>query len=803
MFDRDELLDLLDLAVIVRDVGEGRIVVANAAAARLAGVPREVLVGTRADDHHWDLVDLHGREVPVEGRPFAVAVATRAPVRDVLLGLRTPGAAERRWHLASAFPRLGPDGSVTHVALVVREVAGELVGEAAEALEAGEATRLVQRLLAEVGAARAAAAEQARFQASVIDAMQEGVVVHGRDGAIESANPAAERILGLAEAHLRGAQAVDPEWRLIDADGAPLPPDRIPSEVSRHTAAPCGPVLVGAHHGRGRRAWLRVSTSPVRDVGVPPGLPPRVVTTFIDVTAEEDAKRALEESRADIARLVAAVPGVLYRYLQDGPETGRFLFVSARATEVLGVTPEAMMASASALWERVVPADFAAVLADAASALDDDGGVREREFRVRMPDETVRWIRARALGERHEGGRLWTGVMTDVTGEKRLAEQLRHAQRREAIGDLTAGVAHNFNNLLAAILPNLELLRAQLGAETGAEARELIEEVERAAWAGADLVRQLMRISRRDATPAADAVRVGEVVRDVAALCRRSLGSEVDLRVEVDDPNLAVRLRASELHQVLLNLVLNARDALAGRGRGHIGITARSDGGPAAAPPDAVGYVVLRVQDDGCGMSQAVVERLGEPFFTTKPPDRGTGLGLATVYSIVRGAGGAIACTSAPGAGTTFELRLPRALAADTPPVEATGPRRPRRALDGVRVLVADDEPLVRTTVARMLKRAGCEVLEVSDGAQAVDLLGRRRDVDAVLLDVSMPVMGGTEALRAILARGDAPPVLMLTGDPSGRAFDGAAAVLDKPLGQRELIDAVARAVAEHRASHG
>jgi signal transduction histidine kinase len=798
----DDLLDLLDLPVFVREVASGGLVHVNAAACRLVGASRKFLVGTKPDDFVWDMVDVAGRPVPPEARPYAQAVATRAPVRDALIGLRVGGAGPRRWHLTTAIPRLDDAGTVTHVALVIREISEELLGDTLppSTVESREGSALVHRLLAEFAAARAAVAEQARLQASVVAAMQEGVVVHGPDGAIESANPAAERILGLKEEQMRGVLPVDPRWRLTDAAGAPLPPDRIPAEVSRRTGTPHGPVLLGVHHANGRRAWLRVSTSPLREPGGPNGRHPRVVTTFVDVTDEQDARRALEESRANVARLVAAAPGVLYRFVQRTPTSGAFDFVSQRSTEVLGLEPEVLIASPGALWDRVNPDDLEAMWDDAAIP-SAPGTVVERDFRLHMPDGTMRWIRTRAMYEPHADGRLWTGLMMDVTQEKRVAEHLRHAQRREAIGDLTAGVAHNFNNLLASMIPNLEEVRTRLSGAADPELRALVEEVERAAWAGADLVRQLMRISRREATPSDQVVRVADVVRDVAALCRRSLGPSVTLRTQVEDRGLAVRLRASDLHQALLNLVLNARDAVANKLRGHIDVEVRAEDAAPTDGPD--GYVVVRVRDDGCGMPPAVLERLGEPFFTTKPPDRGTGLGLATVYSIVRDAGGGIACRSECGRGSVFELRLPRATIDDAATVEEPAPRSARRALEGLRVLVVDDEPLVRSTLARSLRRAGSEVLEAGNGAEALEVLGCQRDVDAVLLDVDMPMMDGREALRRILARGGAPPVLMVTGDPGGRVFDGAVAVLDKPLGQRALTDAIARAVAEHRAGGG
>jgi signal transduction histidine kinase len=422
------------------------------------------------------------------------------------------------------------------------------------------------------------------------------------------------------------------------------------------------------HRSDGERAWLSVSTQPLEG---PDGARLGVVSTFVDVTLQETATRELEEQRA-LLRRVTAVPGVLYEHVVRVDDTDAFRYVSARAAEVLGLDPKQMRESAATFWARVHPDDRprvqGAIMAEASARRADEAGGRpadhqfDEEFRIADAGGRWHWVRAQSQGRAVEGELVCHGVITDTTERHLLADQLRAAQRQELTGVLVSGILHNFNNMLAAIVPNLDRPRQRV---TGELQHELSDAYEASASA-AELVRHLMLLVRRDEPRAPEPVDLASLVQDVVRMCRRSF----DQRIVIDsavprDPQLVMGHR-SELQQVVLNLCINARDAVE----------------PVAAPridvhvvPLGSDTVGLTVRDNGVGMSAEAQRRAGQAFFTTKAPDKGTGLALATALGIVREMNGELTWTSVPREGTVFRLVLP--LAAESAP----GRRRSVRLL--------------------------------------------------------------------------------------------------------------------------
>lgn len=252
----------------------------------------------------------------------------------------------------------------------------------------------------------------------------------------------------------------------------------------------------------------------------------------------------------------------------------------------------------------------------------------------------------RGAPERLPRGTLWTAIMLDVTGEHDLSEALRRAQRREAMGDLAAGLAHNLNNMLAVVLPNIEEAQA-----SPAEASALLVDAASATRRAADLVRQLLYIARGDTRSQGETCDLGLVTDDVVALCRRIFDPAIKLRLVRSGGAARVRGSAAHLQQVVLNLCLNARDAVTGVEGARIDVRLTGD----------ASRVVVSVEDNGCGMDAATLQRLGDLFFTTKEPGRGTGLGLATVLQTLRDVDGTLDVRSEPGRGATFAISVPRA----------------------------------------------------------------------------------------------------------------------------------------------
>jgi len=395
-------------------------------------------------------------------------------------------------------------------------------------------------------------------------------------------------------------------------------------------------------------------------------------------------------------------------------------------------------------------------------------------------------------------------MVSEITARERLDQQLRQAQKMEAIGQLAGGVAHDFNNLLVGILGSAELLQRERVSEV--ERRELAGIILGASQRAADLTRQLLAFSRRE-PPARERVDVGALVAEVERLLGRTIDPRVRIEVNSLEGEASVLGDASELQNALLNLGLNARDAMPGGGRLTYRVRQASAHEVADSqlsdplPPDR--YLAVDVEDTGLGMTESVLRRIFEPFFTTKAFGHGTGLGLAAVYGTVRRHGGAIFVESVPGSGSRFTLLLPRA----SGPGEAAGGVResadvvPGRGV----VLVVDDERAVGEMCSMMLESLGYEVLLATSGEEGLDVLRRERSrVGLVLLDMMMPGKSGVETLVELRALDVAVPVVMSSG--FGHPLDqrrvlelGVAETLPKPFSLAQLSQTVARVLGARR----
>ena len=430
-------------------------------------------------------------------------------------------------------------------------------------------------------------------------------------------------------------------------------------------------------------------------------------------------------------------------------------------------------------------------------------------FPPETADEFVRWIRqaldsSRPVAEDYEvdiGGRhtsfaavvapfkpgmvLW--IARDITEHKALEAQLRQAAKMEAIGQLAGGVAHDFNNLLTAITTNADLA---LGAQrAGEDVEEELGQIKRAADRAAGLTRQLLAFSRKQMLQPR-VMRVNEAVREAGQLLERVIGEDIHLITCLDEDTWPVVADAGQLTQVVLNLAVNARDAMPNGGTltitaGNLDVTeslAARQPGLEAGP-----YVVLTVRDSGTGMDRRTQERVFEPFFTTKEQGRGTGLGLATVYGIVRQSGGSIQLASEIGRGTTFWIFLPKSNDAVVPQPEAP-PKSVARVPSGTTVLIVEDEPQVRGALARVLRRYDFSVIESPNGLDAIAIWeARGSEISLVITDVVMPHLGGRELVRRLRADGATVPVLFMSGYAEGATPErnddtGRSAFLAKPF---------------------
>ena len=457
--------------------------------------------------------------------------------------------------------------------------------------------------------------------------------------------------------------------------------------------------------------------------------------------------------------------------------------------QIVGVdTPEALLAlNASAFFAS--PADRDAVLA----AWQRHDRVETHETNWLRQDGTP--LRVRLTGRRldEHPSPLFEVFVEDVTEQRRLEAEARQVHKMKAIGQLAAGVAHDFNNLLTAILGYTELMLEQIDADKPIHGD--LREVQKAGRSAARLTQQLLAFSRKQ-TVRIEVLDLHALIAAHREILQRLIGETIRVVVSAGEAPGRIHADPVQLEQVLVNLAVNARDAMPDGGTLTIHTTAVTLSHapfPAAVRVTPGAYVCVTVTDTGCGMDADTLTHLFEPFFTTKATGQGTGLGLATVYGIVKQLGGYIWVDSAPGQGTTFTLYFPatEATCTDHPDVEQREPM----AMGRERILIVEDEPGVRTLAASVLSRHGYRVLEAESPAAALDIVAASADpIDLVLTDMVMPGMSGPELVRRLQQYGPLRAVYMsgyAEDVATGRLFDTDVVFVAKPFSQAELMDAV------------
>ena len=473
---------------------------------------------------------------------------------------------------------------------------------------------------------------------------------------------------------------------------------------------------------------------------------------------------------------------------------GRIRYQSPSVTLALGYEPPEMLDHS--VFDYIEPEDRPAVLAACTAGMTYPGTTRTAEFRFRHRDGSWRWLEAVGRATRTDHGDL-VGIINsrDVTERRILTEQLRQSQRMEAVGQLAGGVAHDFNNILTIMAGHCEVLRRRVPDDP--TTRRSVDMIQRAVERGAGIAAQLLAFSRKQ-TLEPKVLDFNAVVVETGNMLSRLIGEHV--RVSHDlDPDLGfIHADPSQLEQVIMNLVLNARDAMPRGGR-LILETRRvdvKDGSQEwSAELGAGSWCMLAVHDTGVGMAPDTVARVFEPFFTTKAVGKGTGLGLSTVYGIVRQSGGQIAVESTPGTGSTFRVFLSRLAgsAIDTAR-DHDVPATPRGR--GETLLFVEDEPDVRSLGRQALEASGYTVLDAGDGAEGLRIAeSHPGPISLVVTDVVMPELNGRELVtRLRLTRPDI-KVLYMSGYIDDSLLDDDAienaGLLRKPFGPSALASRV------------
>jgi two-component system, cell cycle sensor histidine kinase and response regulator CckA len=480
-----------------------------------------------------------------------------------------------------------------------------------------------------------------------------------------------------------------------------------------------------------------------------------------DVTEARRTEAALVESERTFRQIAESIRQVFWMTDVTGTEV---LYLSPAVEEVWGRPWESFIGPSTAWLDAVHEEDIQRVV-EVFTPERLAAGLFDTEYRIVRPDGEVRWIHDRGFPVRDEQGEIYriTGLAEDVTAQRMLESQLRQSQKMEAVGQLAGGVAHDFNNMLMAITGHAQLMADELPQESVLQAD--LAEILRAAERSAGLTRQLLAFSRKQVLQPRR-LDLNESVRSMEKMLRRLIGEDIQVHSQFARHLPDVFADPGQVEQVLLNLVVNARDAMPEGGRLTVGTEvvdltpddARAS--PAEARPGR--YAVLWVSDTGIGMDQATQARIFEPFFTTKAVGRGTGLGLSTVYGIVKQSGGFVRVRSRLGHGSIFWVHLPLAEAEAERP---DGQSAPHPTAGTETVLVVEDEVSVRTLVSRILRRAGYTVLEAESGAAAAQSTERHPGaIDLLLTDVVMPNMSGRAVADQLLQRYPGLRVLFMSG---------------------------------------
>lgn len=627
--------------------------------------------------------------------------------------------------------------------------------------------------------------------ASLLDSLPAGVVVHAPDTRILYANATAAAVLGITFDRLVGVGSADPRWEFVDEREQPLAIDALPVARVIQSGAPIHQALIGSRRpSDGELRWGMCDAFPLRDAA---GALSAIVVFFVDVTAIRQIESERRVADARLRLILEASNDALWDVdlLHDSA------YCSSRFWEMVGYVDGEQQTSQEVWIGLMHPDDRERALAEINQAIARGESTFECEFRMCHRDGSDVHVLTRGRVLRaHDGTPIRiAGTNTDITSRRRFEEHLRQSQRLESLGQLAGGVAHDFNNLLAVIRGNLELLEAP--EVPHAEIVELAQEAQSAAQRGAELTKRLLAFARQQPlqlTPVA----VEPLLTGYAKVLRRVIPELVTIDTDITDALPPIRADAGLLETAILNLAINARDAMPRGGRLSLAArVAEPPHRPAASGANRARWVEIVVSDTGTGMRPEVRQRAIEPFFTTKASGQGSGLGLSMVYGFVQQCGGTLEIVSELGRGTSVHLRFPEdTTGRSTMPTRgvATKSTESRPA----QVLVVEDDDAVRRLCLRELRAMGYQTLEAVDGASAIAAHSAAGRVDLLLTDVIMPGgMHGVEVARILQLRQPDLRVVYMSGYHAEILSDylrtDSACLLAKPFTIAELREMIER----------
>jgi PAS domain S-box-containing protein len=761
------LRTLIDMAVdgILQGSAEGVITDANTSAQQIFGVRREELIGR----HISGLFP--SRSLAAQPLRFDLLAQGRIVVTE-----REVERPDGERVFVEMHSRRMPDGSYHSI---VRDISGRKKAEAL--LEESIARRMREQ----------------EFSQLLLDTTPAFIVAIGFDGRTRMMNRALLDALGYAPAEVRGADYLETFVPPEDRRELRAVFDRLIREGS----STVNENRIVSRSGQSRLVEWQGRT--VVEEGKNAGF---FVGVGIDITRRKEAETELRHREYVLKRIFDVLPIGLWFADRDGT----LLRGNPAGVRIWGAEPTVPVNGYGIFKARRLPsgeevgADEWALV----RTIREGVTIKDELLEIDAFDGQKRIIYNYTTPILDDGGNVLGAIVVnnDVTEQKRaeaerekLKEQLVQAQKMESIGRLAGGVAHDFNNMLGVILGHAEM--AMNAVEPGGELHSGLLEIRRAAERSADLTRQLLAFARRQ-TINPRVLDLNETVEGMLKMLRRLIGEEIELSWLPGTGLWPVRMDASQIHQILANLCVNARDAIAGVGSIRIETsTVTLDEADCIGSADCVpgDYVLLAVRDDGCGMDGETMAKLFEPFFTTKALGQGTGLGLSTVYGIVTQNRGFVRVESAPGAGTTLCVYLPRYEgSAETAPVEIQA--RPARPGSGT-ILVVEDESAILEMCRRMLGRAGYRVLAASTPGEALALAGAHAgEIHLLLTDLVMPEMNGLDLAARLQASHPGLRLLFMSGytpDAAAhqRGLPPGAHFLQKPFAMNTLAEQVRRAL--------
>ncbi len=704
---------------IILQAETGEILTWNKGAENIFGIPAKDVIGQIAHGKEWATIYEDGSRFDVKDHPSTRTLRTGKACINEIMGIYRP-SGDLRWISISTNPLLGENSEKPYaVAISFSDITERK--QAAETLRKGQ--------------------EEYR---STLEGLLAGVVVHDADSRILYSNPEASRILGLTAGQLSGKTAVDPAWMFVNEDSSPMQVDEYPVSKVLSTRNPLTNYVVGIiRPDRGTVTWVNVNARPLF---FSDGRLEKVIVNFVDITDRKKAEEKLRESEARFKILHNASFGGIAIH-----DKGIILDCNRGLSEITGYSVTELIGMNGLLLIAEKSRDF--VMENIASGYEkpyEANGLRKNgeEFPMRLEARNIPYQRKniRAVEFR------------DITEQKRaeaerqiLQEQLTQARKMESVGRLAGGVAHDFNNMLSVILGNTEIILEDL--DPSSPVIPNLHEVQKAAERSANLTGQLLAFARKQ-TVSPKILNLNEIIDGMLNMLKRLIGEGIDLSWRPETKLWPVKIDPSQVDQILANLSVNARDSI--KDIGNLTIETDNVHFDHKYCRDHMGhthgdYVMLSVRDSGRGMNKETMDNLFEPFFTTKQLGKGTGLGLATVYGIVKQNKGFIKVYSEKDEGTTFRIYLPKY-------AETINRKEPKiletKVLRGHEtILLVEDEASILKMNKMMLQRLGYNVLAASTPGEAIQISNdfTSGKIELLMTDVVMPEMNGRDLAENLL----------------------------------------------------